>query len=219
MVGLLAPPAILVQMNAGQYFEAAPDVASDRMEITLALPDLNLRLTTDRGVFSHNSVDAGTRFLLQEVGVPTGSTMLDLGCGYGPIALTMARRAPDATVWAVDVNERAIGLCAENATANGCPAVRSVHADDVPAHIGFDTIWSNPPIRIGKPALHALLGRWLPRLTVGGVAIMVVQKHLGADSLSQWMIEQGFAVDRFASRQGYRLLAIGKAGNTTDETT
>ena len=81
-------------------------VASDRGEVTLALPDVNLRLTTDRGVFSHSSVDAGTRFLLQEAGVPAGENLLDLGCGYGPIAITMARRAPGAVVWAVDVRLR-----------------------------------------------------------------------------------------------------------------
>ena len=218
MVDRPTPPGIVVRMNAGQYFETTPDVASDRSEITLALPDMNLRLITDRGVFSHTSVDAGTRFLLQEVGVPTGETMLDLGCGYGPIALTMARRAPHATVWAVDVNERAVGLCAENARANGCASVRTVLSTHVPAEVTFDTIWSNPPIRIGKQALHAVLALWLPRLRSDGVAMMVVQKHLGADSLTQWIIEQGFTVDRFASRQGYRLLAVKHAPRSTDET-
>lgn len=205
-------------MNAGQYFEATPEVASDRAEITLALPDMNLRLLTDRGVFSHEAVDTGTRFLLQEVGSPTGSTMLDLGCGYGPIALTMARRAPHATVWAVDVNERALALCAENAETNGCGSVRAVRSTDVPVDIYFDTIWSNPPIRIGKQALHALLGTWLARLSPEGTAMMVVQKHLGADSLAQWMIEQHFTVDRLASRQGYRLLAVRREVGTPDET-
>jgi 16S rRNA (guanine1207-N2)-methyltransferase len=195
-------------MSAGQYFETTPEVASDRSEITLALPDMNLRLVTDTGVFSHSAVDAGTRFLLQEAGTPLGSTLLDLGCGYGPIALAMARRVPNATVWAVDVNERAVGLCAENASVNDCPGVRAVLAANVPAEATFDTIWSNPPIRIGKQALHELLLTWLPRLTPAGVAVLVVQKHLGADSLASWMTDQGYTVERLASRQGYRLLAV-----------
>jgi 16S rRNA (guanine1207-N2)-methyltransferase len=205
-------------MSAGQYFEAQPGVASDRGEVTLALPDLNLRLTTDRGVFSHTSVDAGTRFLLQEAGVPAGQNLLDLGCGYGPIAITMARRTPDAVVWAVDVNERAVGLCDENAIANGCSNVRAFAIDDFPATVQFDTIWSNPPIRIGKDALHALLLKWLPRLTPSGVAVMVVQKHLGADSLTHWLADKGYEVARLASRQGYRLVSVRPCDRSADET-
>jgi 16S rRNA (guanine1207-N2)-methyltransferase len=205
-------------MSASQYFEAQPDVASDRSEVTLALPDLNLRLTTDRGVFSHSGVDAGTRFLLQEAGVPIGENLLDLGCGYGPIAITMARRAPAAVVWAVDTNERAVGLCDENATANGCSNVRAFAVDDFPATVRFDTIWSNPPIRIGKDALHSLLLKWLPRLTPTGVAVMVVQKHLGADSLAHWLADKGYDVARTASRQGYRLMTVRQCERSADET-
>ena len=195
-------------MSTSQYFDAQPDVDSNRGEVTLALPDMHLRLATDRGVFSHSAVDAGTRFLLQEAGVPTGENLLDLGCGYGPIAITMARRAPDASVWAVDVNERAVGLCEENASANGCSNVHVLASDDFPATVRFGTIWSNPPIRIGKDALHELLLNWLPRLTPDGVAVLVVQKHLGADSLAHWLADRGYAVERLASRQGYRLLAV-----------
>jgi 16S rRNA (guanine1207-N2)-methyltransferase len=206
-------------MSASQYFEAQPGVASDRGEVTLALPDLNLRLATDRGVFSHSAVDAGTRFLLQEVGVPEGDNLLDLGCGYGPIAITMARRSPRAVAWAVDVNERALALCEENAISNGCSNVRAFTVDDFPSEARFDTIWSNPPIRIGKDALHALLLKWLARLTPNGVAVMVVQKHLGADSLTHWLADKGYAVDRIASRQGYRLLSVRPCDRSADETT
>lgn len=195
-------------MSAGQYFDAKPAVPTDRGEVTLALPDFHLRLATDRGVFSHSAVDAGTRFLLQEAPLPSGESMLDLGCGYGPIALTMARRARAATVWAVDVNERAIDLCRENAVTNDCPNVRAMTMADVPTQITFDTIWSNPPIRIGKSALHDLLLTWLARLSPQGIAVLVVQKHLGADSLAHWLADHHYTVDRFASRQGYRLLAV-----------
>jgi 16S rRNA G1207 methylase RsmC len=178
----------------------------------LALADVHLTLATDRGVFSHGAVDAGTHYLLQEAPTPpTAGDLLDLGCGYGPIACVLGRRAPGATVWAIDPNERARALCADNATANGAPNVRVVDPDDVPAELRFEAIWSNPPIRIGKAALHDLLARWLTRLTPTGHAVLVVQKHLGADSLATWLTERGHPVRRLGSRQGYRLLAVGAA--------
>jgi 16S rRNA (guanine1207-N2)-methyltransferase len=192
-----------------QYFERTPEVASQPSEVTLALADVVLRLGTDRGVFSHTGVDAGTRLLLQEAGPPPAAgDLLDLGCGYGPIALTLARRAPAATVWAVDVNERALSLCGANAERNGIHNVRPVAVDEVPLGLRFAAIWSNPPIRIGKAALHDLLLRWLARLADDGVATLVVQKHLGADSLAAWLEGEGWSVERVASRQGYRLLTV-----------
>lgn len=177
--------------------------------IRLALPDGTLDLATDSGVFSRSGIDPGTKLLLLEAPAPTPSgDALDLGCGYGPIALTLARRAPGATVWAVDVNRRALGLTAANAEAAGIGNVRVAEPEEVPADVRFSTIWSNPPIRIGKSALHDLLGRWLPRLAPDGRAVLVVQKHLGADSLARWMTEQGFATARLQSRLGYRLLEV-----------
>ena len=83
--------------------------------------------------------------------------------------------------------------------------------DEVPATARFATIWSNPPIRIGKPALHDLLTRWLGRLADGGTACLVVQKHLGADSLARWLGEQGWRVTRLSSRAGYRILLVAAA--------
>src|SRR5262249_34473620 len=138
----------------------------------------------------------------------------DLGCGYGPIAITLARRAPAAIVWAVDVNQRALALCAENAATNGAHNVRCVAPDAIPAEVAFATIWSNPPIRVGKAALHEVLGRWLGRLTPEGVGHLVVQKHLGADSLAAWLSAHGFRVARQGSRQGYRYLAVTCASST-----
>ena len=139
--------------------------------------------------------------------MPAGD-VLDLGCGAGPIALTMARRAPGVTVWAIDVNARALELCRVNAAANAITNVRAVAPDDVPADVRFGSIWSNPPIRIGKAALHELLLRWLPRLTPEGIATLVVQKHLGADSLQHWLTEQGYSTERVVSKAGYRLLSV-----------
>ncbi|MGE0796095.1 MAG: class I SAM-dependent methyltransferase [Acidimicrobiia bacterium] len=179
----------------------------------LALPDLTLDLATDRGVFARGAVDPGTKLLLLEAPPPPGTgDLLDLGCGYGPIALTLARRSPGATVWAVDLNRRALALTAANATAAGLPNVRVAEPDDVPDGVTFGAVWSNPPIRIGKPALHELLARWLGRLAPGGVADLVVQRHLGADSLAEWLRGQGWAVERLRSRMSYRLLEARRPG-------
>ncbi|GAA5058927.1 16S rRNA (guanine1207-N2)-methyltransferase [Thermocatellispora tengchongensis] len=190
-----------------QYFEERPEAASRPGVVTLVLPDLHLRLETDRGVFSPDRVDPGTRILLESVPPPPAEgDLLDLGCGYGPIALTMAARAPRATVWAVDVNRRSLELCERNAKAAGLGGVRPVHADEMPPGVRFAAIWSNPAIRIGKQALHEMLTRWLSRLAPGGAAYLVVQKHLGSDSLQRWLNEQGWATTREASRSSYRIL-------------
>jgi 16S rRNA (guanine1207-N2)-methyltransferase len=199
---------------ADHYFAEHPSVASARRVVTLALPDLTLRLTTDRGVFSADRVDAGTLYLLQQAPPPPAGDALDLGCGYGPMALTMAQRAPGATVWAVDVNERALALCAHNATANGLTNIRAVPPDGVPEEVAFATIWSNPPVRIGKAMLHEVLLRWLPRMAPGGQALLVVPRFLGADSLARWLGQHGFVVTRLGSRQGYRLLDVTCVNST-----
>ncbi len=197
----------------GHYFDPAPRAPSRRRTVTLTLPDLTMDLLTDRGVFAAEGIDPGTKLLLQEGAPPTGHArhLLDLGCGYGAVAVTLARRAPAATVWAVDVNRRALDLCAENASGAGVgDRLRPVAPDDVPDEVTFDGIWSNPPIRIGKPALHAVLERWLARLGPEGCAHLVVHKHLGADSLARWLGEAGWAVERTGSRMGYRLLQVGR---------
>ena len=114
-------------------------------------------------------------------------------------------------MWGVDVNRRALSLTQANATANGLANVRVAEPDDVPEDVRFTTIWSNPPIRIGKPELHALLERWLDRLVPGGTAVLVVQKHLGADSLTRWLNESGRPTRRLLSRASYRLLEVSGA--------
>src|SRR5262245_9635863 len=135
------------------YFDEAPAAASAESVVTVELPDTSFELRTDRGVFSHGRLDAGTAMLLRRAPAPPAhGDLLDLGCGTGAIALTMARRAPSARVWAVDVNERARTLCAGNAVANRIDNVVARAPDDVPAGVRFDAIWSNPPIRIGKDA-------------------------------------------------------------------
>ncbi|SUZ90414.1 uncharacterized protein METZ01_LOCUS43268, partial [marine metagenome] len=197
-------------VSDSQYWTDSPGVASRPSEVDLLLPDVDLRLTTDRGVFSADRVDRGTRYLLLEgPDLPTGPVdLLDLGCGYGPIACTLASRRPEARVWAVDVNERARDLCRANAAAAGLANVEVAAPDDVPVDVRLAAIWSNPPIRIGKPALHDLLTRWLDLLTPDGTAHLVVQRHLGADSLARWLDDRGWATERRGSRKGFRLLDV-----------
>jgi len=191
----------------GHYFDEQPDSPSSPRVVELWLPDMSLILNTDHGVFGYGQIDAGSKaLLLKALPLPPTGNMLDLGCGVGTIALPMARRAPDATVWAVDVNGRARDLCEANAAANGIANVRVTSPDDVPDDLIFDSIWSNPPIHVGKVALHEMLLKWLGRLRPDGTATMVVHKHLGADSLQRWLTEQGFPTARLASSSGYRIL-------------
>jgi 16S rRNA (guanine1207-N2)-methyltransferase len=193
----------------GHYFSEQQETRSAEREISIGVVDPPLTLRTDRGVFSHGRLDSGSELLLRRAPTPPAAgTFLDLGCGAGPIALTLARRVPDAHVVAVDVNARARALCAANAERNGVTNVVVAAPDDVDEALRFDLIWSNPPIRIGKAALHQLLTTWLRRLGPAGTAVLVVQRNLGADSLQHWLIDNGWPTDRMASSKGYRLLRV-----------
>ncbi|HUY52257.1 MAG TPA: methyltransferase [Streptosporangiaceae bacterium] len=192
------------------YFTEHPAAAHRPGTVHVVLPDLHFECATDAGVFSPTRLDPGTRVLLETVPPPPArGDLLDLGTGYGPLALVMAARAPGATVWAVDINQRALDLCAANAARAGLANVRCVTpaAPGLPGQ--FAAIWSNPPIRIGKQALHEMLARWLGRLATGGRAYLVVLRHLGADSLHRWLQDEGWPATRIASRGGYRVLEVG----------
>jgi 16S rRNA (guanine1207-N2)-methyltransferase len=193
-----------------QYFDEQPSVASRPGRVRLRVPGVDAELSVDRGVFSAGGIDPGTIELLRtDSEAPLAGDVLDLGCGYGPIAAALALRHPAAVVWAVDVNARARELAAANATELGLGGRLHVAAPDgVPGEVRFTAIWSNPPIRIGKAALHDLLSTWLPRLTEAGQARMVVHKHLGSDSLAAWLSGEGWAVRRLGSRKGYRILEV-----------
>jgi 16S rRNA (guanine1207-N2)-methyltransferase len=193
------------------YFSADPKVASRPRTIRVVLPDRFFELETDRGVFAHGHLDFGTDLLLRSLPeVPPGE-LVDVGCGYGAIAITLALRCPDARVWAVDVNRRALELCARNAERAGAVNVVPVEPDAVPDRIRFAAAYSNPPIRLGKAALHELMLTWIGRLEPEAVATLVVQRYLGADSLATWLTGLGHRVDRVRSRGGYRVLAVHAA--------
>jgi 16S rRNA (guanine1207-N2)-methyltransferase len=175
-----------------------------RRTITAQIWGRELTLITAGGVFAADGLDRGTAVLLRASPIPQGRPrMLDLGCGYGPIALAVAVHCPGAVIDAVDVNERALGLCRENAEALGvADRVRVLRPEQVEPDVRYDQIWSNPPIRIGKQSLHEL------RLAPDGVARLVVGKNLGSDTLQRWLIEQGYPSERVASSKGFRVLVV-----------
>ena len=193
---------------SGHYFDDRPGGPDQRRTVAVEAWGHRLTCTTSTGVFSGDHLDHATRILLDSAGPPSG-TVLDLGCGWGPISCAVAAASPSATVWAVDVNERARELTRLNAAATG--AADRVHVaapDEVPADLRFDALWSNPPIRIGKQALHDLLLHWLARLSDDGRARLVVGRNLGADSLQRWLTDQGWPTERTASSKGFRVLTV-----------
>lgn len=208
-------------MGSDHYFTAAPASPENLRKIRVSLAGRELEVTTAGGVFSPDRLDAGTAVLLANMPpVPPGGDLLDLGSGWGPVSLSMALAAPHATVWAVDVNERALDLVRRNAAALGLTNVNASLPDDVPEHISFRTIRSNPPIRVGKNELHGLLERWIPRLDERSDAWLVVQRNLGADSLQRWIgstFHPGYSVFRTATGKGYRILKVRKHGTPPTE--
>jgi 16S rRNA (guanine1207-N2)-methyltransferase len=198
------------------YFTAQPASAAERRQLRVSLAGRQVIVRTAPGIFCPDRVDIGTAVLLREAPVPPSTgNLLDIGSGWGPIALSMGLLSPDAVVWAVDVNQRALGLARDNARTLGIHEFHALTPDEVPADVRFGAIWSNPPIRVGKAALHDLLMRWLPRLATGGTAHLVVQKNLGSDSLQRWLKTElearepnAFEVGRHATARGFRLLSV-----------
>ncbi len=206
-------------MAPDHYFTAQPSGEFVASPLSVQLAGRTVELQTAGGVFSPGGVDVGTRVLLSHVPPPPPSgDLLDLGCGWGPIALSLALESPHATVWAVDVNERALELTRRNAAALGLDNVRAVSPDAVPDDVRFMTIWSNPPIRVGKNELHGMLDRWLPRLRESADAWLVVARNLGSDSLHRWMDARfagELAVSRAATHKGFRVLRVRNRSGLT----
>ena len=192
------------------YFSDTPEGPEHRRTITARIWGEEIELVSANGVFSGDRLDLGPSVLMRESPIPEGTPrLLDLGCGYGPIALALALNCPGAGVDAVDVNDRALALCRDNARLLGvAERVRVLRPEDVDPTARYDEIWSNPPIRIGKEALHQLLLTWLPRLARTGVARLVVGRNLGADSLQRWLVDQGYDCERVASAKGFRVLNV-----------
>jgi 16S rRNA (guanine1207-N2)-methyltransferase len=203
-------------MGSEHYFSASPASPEHLRRINVTLAGRDVEVTTAGGVFSPDHVDGGTAVLFSNTPPPPpGGHLLDLGCGWGPIALSLAFDAPHATVWAVDVNERALDLVRRNAAELGLDNVNAVLPQDVPADIAFRTIRSNPPIRVGKNVLHDMLETWIPRLAERSDAWLVVQRNLGSDSLQRWLaasLDRSYSVSRAATGRGFRVLKVRRHG-------
>lgn len=195
------------------YFDEAPSGDMKTKDIKVTLDAREVTVTTAGSIFSPDHVDTGTKILLAHLDdAPAGGDILDLGCGWGPIALALALHSPKATVWAVDVNERARQLTELNAAKLGLTNIKVCHPSEVPANLEFTGIWSNPPIRVGKEVLHELMTTWLTRLEIGADAYLVVQKNLGADSLQRWIGAnvRGISIERVSTAKAFRVLRATK---------
>jgi 16S rRNA G1207 methylase RsmC len=199
-------------MSSDHYFSQEPKSNYQPKEIELDIAGEVFKVSTASGTFSPLRLDVGTSVLIDHLELaPQDGNILDLGCGWGPIALNLAKQSPKAKVWAVDVNNRSLELTATNAKTVGLTNIHTATPDSVPKDIKFAGIWSNPPIRIGKKELHELLLSWLPRLENGASAYLVVQKNLGSDSLQKWLTEtlvDGYEVSRLTSVKTYRILKV-----------
>ena len=218
-------------MSNDLYFSATPSASATTTERRVHLQGIEYTVVTQPGVFSHERVDKGTAVLLDKVPFPDvkpGQLAVDIGCGWGPITIALAAAVRDSLseseakqqddsiteIWGVDVNERSCELTERNLQRAGlweAPGLASAvyTPDKAFAALGdrkVSLIWSNPPVRIGKEALHELLVSWLSVLTDDGVAYLVVQKNLGADSLQKWLHGQGFSCEKLASAKGFRIL-------------
>lgn len=202
-------------MSSEHYFAETPGSDFKPKRITIQLLGKSVEVETAGGTFSPDRLDQGTAVLLSHVQIaPRGGNLLDIGCGWGPIALSLALQAPQATVWAVDVNERSLQLTRENAARLGVTNLKVCRPDEVPADLTFDGIWSNPPIRVGKEVLHGILQTWLPRLSAGASAYLVVQKNLGSDSLHRWLdqVMPAFETSRVDTAKAFRVLRVWNRG-------
>jgi 16S rRNA G1207 methylase RsmC len=203
-------------MSSEHYFSQTPQTDFKLKKIRVVLAGRDFVVETAGGVFSPDHIDQGTAVLLEHLNeAPAGGELLDIGCGWGPIALSLALHSPRSTVWAVDVNDRSLELTRRNAEALGISNIRVCRPEEVPSEIEFSGIWSNPPIRVGKEVLHEILMTWLPRLRAGSESYLVVQKNLGADSLHRWLgskLPEDFSTIRIDTAKSFRVLRVKNRG-------
>ncbi|MEO6510803.1 MAG: methyltransferase [Nocardioides sp.] len=206
----------MLVVSEEHYFTADPATPFTREPVEATVWGHRLSLSSGSGVFARGRVDIGTAVLFRETEPPAAGRVLDLGCGFGVIGLAIASASSETVVTGVDVNERAVLLANENASRlDLTERYDALTPDAVPGDATYDEIWSNPPIRIGKQALHELLLRWFARIAPGGRAVMVVGKNLGADSLQSWLGDQGYPTSRLASAKGFRVLESRPADQTS----
>ena len=170
------------------YFSASPESAHRYAEAEYVYRGETLRFLTDAGVFSRGEVDTGTRLLLEALPEEMQGDILDLGCGWGIIGISIARKWPGSRVVMADVNTRALDLSRENAKRNRAE-VACVESDGMAALEGrtFDAIVTNPPIRAGKQVIYRMFADAAKSLNPGGALYLVIRKQQGAESCMKYL--------------------------------
>lgn len=193
------------------YFSSDPAAPKKTVSLTIEVGGVAIRLDAASGTFSSGRLDPGTAVLLkQSEHFPKDGNVLDIGCGWGPIGVSIAKLAPKARVYGVDVNQRSIDQSNLNAELNELKNFKASKPDGLDQNLRFTSIWSNPPIRVGKQVLHDLMKQYIPMLEPGGKAVMVVAKNLGADSFQRWLQDEfpQSEVSRLATDKGYRVIQL-----------
>lgn len=194
---------------SNHYYSEKPQTAHDFEEWDFELKGKNFHFVTDSGVFSRETVDYGSRVLIDAFDweeLPEGP-ILDLGCGYGPIGLSISF-ASERLVEMVDVNQRAVDLAQRNAQRNGIEKVEihSSYIYETLNHESYAAILSNPPIRAGKQVVHEILTEAYPRLKVGGTLTIVIQKKQGAPSAQKKMKDTFGNAEIIKKDKGYYII-------------
>lgn len=191
------------------YYAENPDSAHDIHELKVTLLGQSFTFLTDSGVFSKKMVDYGSQVLLNTLDFEKGKTLLDLGCGYGPLGISLAK-VQGVKPTMVDINNRAIDLAKQNAQKNGVEA--DIFQSNIYEKVNgtFDYIISNPPIRAGKQVVHTIISESINYLKVGGNLTIVIQKKQGAPSAKAKMEEVFGNVEILKRDKGYYILRSEK---------
>ncbi|MRH44825.1 methyltransferase [Aquibacillus halophilus] len=196
-----------------QYFSKQPQSKSNEKTWTFELRENKLSFTSDHGVFSKSEVDFGSRLLIQAFSAPEISgDILDLGCGYGPIGLSLAKAFPESKLVLTDINERAISLAKKNAENNDIVNVEFAISDRFEAlqNRRFSAILTNPPIRAGKKIIFQMFEESYDALLSRGELWVVIQKKQGAPSTQKKLEEMFDSVEVVAKDKGYYILCAKK---------
>ena len=194
-----------------QYYTRTPSSDSKPAECAFSFRGKMLRFTTDAGVFSRGELDAGTRLLLDALPDALEGKILDLGCGWGPIGVSVKSAWPDTDVTLADVNLRALSWAEKNAARNGV-RVACLESDGFSALEGriFDAVITNPPIRAGKQVIYRLFREAFDHLSPGGSLFLVIRKQQGAESCIRYL--EGFfaSVEKLDRSAGFWVLQARK---------